>query len=53
MAGGHERHLDQFGMCQCKNRNGIETMEFEVQDERTGRYRMKRVPACADCFGLI
>jgi hypothetical protein len=54
MAGSHKKHLDRFGTCECgSQRSGTEPMEFEVQDERTGRYRTKKVPACADCFGLL
>jgi hypothetical protein len=54
MAGGHKRHLEEFGMCECgSRRSGVEQMDFEFQDERTGRWKTERVPACADCFGLL
>lgn len=53
MPGSQERHLDEFGMCQCGNPSGeIEMMVFEYQDERTRRWKTEKVPACADCFGL-
>jgi len=47
-----QRHLDEFGMCFDSSHSGTEMMQFEVQDERTGRYHMKKIPACAECFGL-
>jgi hypothetical protein len=52
MSGSYERHLDEFGICTCKNRSGVEPMNLETQDE-WGRYYFETVPACADCFGLL
>lgn len=53
MPGNYERHLDDFGFCKCgSRRSGTETMILESQDE-WGRWRTERVPACADCFGLL
>jgi len=54
MPGNYQRHLEEFGNCTCGNsRSGVEMMSLESQDERTGRWRTRKVPACADCFGLI
>lgn len=53
MPGNHQRHLEEFGMCQCDERSGTETMDLEYQEELTGRWKTEKVPACADCFGLI
>lgn len=54
MPGNHQRHLEEFGMCTCGNPSGeVEPMALEHQDERTGRWRTERVPACADCWGLL
>lgn len=53
MPGNFNRHLDEFGICTCRGRSGIEPMMLESQDELTGRYTTERVPACADCFGLL
>jgi len=52
MAGGYQRHHEEFGDCFDPAHSGVEMMEFEVRDERTGRWRTKKVPACAECFGL-
>jgi len=52
MAGGYQRHLDEFGNCFDSTHSGVEMMRFEFQDERTGRWRTREVPACAECFGL-
>jgi len=52
MAGGYQRHLDEFGNCFDPAHSGVEMMRFEFQDERTGRWRTREVPACAECFGL-
>jgi hypothetical protein len=53
MPGSYERHLDGFGFCECgPQRSGIETMVLESKDE-WGRWKTERVPACADCFGLL
>lgn len=52
--GTMESHLDRFGMCTCGNPSGeTEMMNIETQDERTGRHRVEKMPACADCFGLL
>jgi len=54
MPGNYSQHLDEFGNCTCgSSRSGVEMMSLESQDERTGRWRTREVPACADCFGLI
>lgn len=53
MPGNYQRHLEDFGICQCNNRSGIEYMDLEVQNERTGLYHVEKIPACADCFGMI
>jgi len=52
MAGGYQRHLDEFGNCFDSAHSGVEMMRFEFQDERTERWRTREVPACAECFGL-
>lgn len=52
MPGNYNTHLDRFGLCQCDNRSGTEYMDLEVEDEY-GRFRTKKTPACADCFGLV
>lgn len=54
MPGNYQKHLEEFGNCTCgSQRSGVETMNLESKDERTGRWRTRKVPACADCFGLI
>jgi len=53
MPGNYQKHLDEFGNCTCGSaRSGVEPMSLESQD-RHGRWRTRKVPACADCFGLI
>lgn len=53
MPGNYQKHLDEFGLCTCGNPSGeIERMSLESKDERTGRWKMKKYRACADCFGL-
>lgn len=49
---GFGRHLDEFGLCECKDRSGIDEIVGEEQDE-WGRWRTVRSPICADCFGLL
>lgn len=53
MSGSYEKHLEEFGICTCRNRSGVEPMSLESQDEYTGRWSFAEYPACADCFGLI
>lgn len=52
MPGNYNQHLDEFGICTCKNHSGTEMMSLESQDEY-GRWTTTNVPACADCFGLL
>lgn len=52
MPGNYGHHIDRFGFCQCKHRSGIEMMDLE-SEVSPGRYQVEKVPACADCFGLI
>lgn len=51
MPGSYTKHLDDFGICECDGRTGVEPMSLESQDEY-GRYTTEQVPACAKCFGL-
>jgi hypothetical protein len=53
MPGNYDKHLDEFGVCECgSKRTGIEPMALESKN-RYGRWTTDEVPACADCFGLI
>ena len=52
MGGNYQRHLDDFGVCTCRNRSGIEMMTLESQDD-WGRWSYEQYPACPDCFGLL
>lgn len=52
MSGSYERHVDEFGFCNCGNRTGIEMMNLEVEVGH-GRYRFEQMPACDSCFGLL
>jgi hypothetical protein len=48
----YQTHLDKFGMCQCENRSSIEMLELEVSDNY-GKCRVKKIPACGDCYRLV
>lgn len=52
MPGNYEQHLDEFGICTCDERTGVEMMSLESKDERTGRWTTSKYPACDRCFGL-
>jgi hypothetical protein len=53
MPGNYNKHLDEFGFCECgSKRSGIEPMALESKNQY-GRWTTSEVPACADCFGLL